>query len=313
MINSKTYYPRDMIGYADKPIDPKWPNKSKIALQFVLNYEEGGENCILHGDQASEAFLSEIVSAEAFMGQRHLSIESNYEYGSRVGVWRILELFKDFDIPITMFAVAMAIQRNPTLADYLGKHNYDICSHGYRWINYQNISEDLEREHLHKSIEILTEAMGKRPLGWYTGRDSINTRNLVIEEGGFLYDSDAYNDDLPYFATEAPKGIEHLVIPYTLDVNDMRFATPQGFNSGDQFFTYLKDSFDALYLEGEKAPKMMSIGMHGRLLGRPGRIMAMRRFLEYVSKFDDVWFCTREEVAKHWIENFGTVDKEINL
>lgn len=313
MIDSDNAYPRDMIGYGNDPINPKWPNKSKIALQFVLNYEEGGENCILHGDKASEAFLSEIISAEAFVGQRHLSIESMYEYGSRVGVWRILELFKDFDIPVTMFAVAMALQRNPKLADYLGSHNYDICSHGYRWINYQNISEEIEREHLYKSIEILEQTVGKRPLGWYTGRDSINTRKLVIEEGGFLYDSDAYNDDLPYFSKEAPKGVEHLVIPYTLDVNDMRFATPQGFNSGDQFFNYLKDSFDALYLEGEKAPKMMSIGMHCRLLGRPGRIMAMRRFLEYVTQFDDVWFCTREEVARHWIDNFGDSKKGIHI
>lgn len=311
MINSHDSYPRDMVGYGNNLVNPKWPNNSRVALQFVLNYEEGGENCILHGDKASEAFLSEIISAEAFVGQRHLSIESNYEYGSRVGVWRILELFKNFDIPVTMFAVAMALQRNPKLADYLGNNNYDICSHGYRWISYQDVSEELEREHLYKSIEILKETVGKRPLGWYTGRDSINTRKLVIEEGGFLYDSDAYNDDLPYFSKEAPKGVEHLVIPYTLDVNDMRFATPQGFNAGDQFFNYLKDSFDTLYLEGEKAPKMMSIGMHCRLLGRPGRIMAMRRFLEYVSKFDDVWFCTREEVAKHWIDNFGSPQKGV--
>ena len=303
-------YPRDMIGYANNPINPKWPKKAKIAVQFVLNYEEGSENSVLHGDEFSETFLSEIINAQAF-DNRHKSMESLYEYGSRVGVWRILDLFKSFNIPVTIFGVAMAIARNPKLAEYLALHNYDICSHGYRWISYQNISEDIERDHLYKSIEVLEKMIGKRPLGWYTGRDSENTRKLVVEEGGFLYDSDAYNDDLPYFLTEVPKGHEHLIIPYTLDVNDMRFSSAQGFNSGDQFYTYLKDSFDALYIEGQTAPKMMSIGMHCRILGRPGRIMAMRRFLEYVSNFDDVWFCKREDVAKHWIENFG--EKRINI
>ena len=296
-------YPRDMIGYGNKPINPKWPNNAKIALQFVLNYEEGAENSVLHGDQYSETFLSEIIGAQAF-DNRHKSMESIYEYGSRVGIWRILELFKSFDIPITVFAVAMAISRNPKLAEYLALHDYDICSHGYRWINYQNISEDIEREHLHKSIEILEKMIGKRPLGWYTGRDSENTRKLVVEEGGFLYDSDAYNDDLPYFTNEISSK-PHLVIPYTLDANDMRFTTNQGFNTSDHFFNYLKDSFDALYLEGSYAPKMMSIGMHCRIIGKPGRIMGMRRFLEYVKSFDDVWFCTRLDMANHWIDNFG--------
>lgn len=303
-------YPRDMIGYANNPIDPKWPKNAKIALQFVLNYEEGAENSILHGDEASEAFLSEIIGSQTF-SSRHKSMESIYEYGSRVGVWRILELFKSFNIPVTIFGVAMAIARNPKLAEYLALHDYDICSHGYRWISYQNIPEEIEREHLYKSIEILERMIGKRPLGWYTGRDSVNTRKLVVEEGGFLYDSDAYNDDLPYFAKDVAKDIEHLVIPYTLDTNDMRFATPQGFNSGEQFYRYLKDSFDALYLEGSTSPKMMSIGMHCRIIGRPGRIMAMRRFLEYVSNFEDVWFCKREDIAKHWIENFGEKKVEI--
>jgi len=303
-------YPRDMIGYANEPINPKWPNKAKLAVQFVLNYEEGSENCVLHGDEASEVFLSEIINAQAFTS-RHKSMESIYEYGSRVGVWRILELFKSFNIPVTIFGVAMALARNPKLAEYLALHNYDICSHGYRWLSYQNIEESIERDHLYKSIELLEKMIGKRPIGWYTGRDSENTRKLIVEEGGFLYDSDAYNDDLPYFATDVPKDVEHLVIPYTLDVNDMRFASAQGFNSGDQFFTYLKDSFDALYLEGQTAPKMMSIGMHCRILGRPGRIMAMRRFLEYVSNFDDVWFCKREDIAKHWIRNFG--EKRIEI
>ncbi|MBU3013910.1 allantoinase PuuE [Poseidonibacter lekithochrous] len=300
----KESYPRDMIGYGNNPIQAKWPNKAKIAVQFVLNYEEGSENCILHGDEASEVFLSEMNNPKAFIGQRHKSIESLYEYGSRVGVWRILELFKEYQIPVTIFAVAMAVARNPKLAEYLAKYDYDICSHGYRWINYQNISKDIERDHLYKSIEVLEKMIGKRPLGWYTGRDSENTRQLVVEEGGFLYDSDAYNDDLPYFATDVPKDIQHLVIPYTMDNNDMRFG-PSGFNHSDQFFNYLKDSFDALYLEGNKTPKMMSVGMHCRILGKPGRIMAMRRFLEYVRSFDDVWFCSRLDVANHWINNFG--------
>jgi len=297
-------YERDMIGYGNNPIQAKWLNKAKIAVQFVLNYEEGSENCILHGDEASEVFLSEMNNPKAFIGQRHKSIESLYEYGSRVGVWRILELFKEYQIPVTIFAVAMAVARNPKLAEYLAKYDYDICSHGYRWINYQNISKDIERDHLYKSIEVLEKMIGKRPLGWYTGRDSENTRQLVVEEGGFLYDSDAYNDDLPYFATDVPKDIQHLVIPYTMDNNDMRFG-PSGFNHSDQFFNYLKDSFDALYLEGNKTPKMMSVGMHCRILGKPGRIMAMRRFLEYVRSFDDVWFCSRLDVANHWINNFG--------
>jgi len=297
-------YERDMVGYGNNPIQAKWLNKAKIAVQFVLNYEEGSENCILHGDEASEVFLSEMNNPKAFIGQRHKSIESLYEYGSRVGVWRILELFKEYQIPVTIFAVAMAVARNPKLAEYLAKYDYDICSHGYRWINYQNISKDIERDHLYKSIEVLEKMIGKRPLGWYTGRDSENTRQLVVEEGGFLYDSDAYNDDLPYFATDVPKDIQHLVIPYTMDNNDMRFG-PSGFNHSDQFFNYLKDSFDALYLEGNKTPKMMSVGMHCRILGKPGRIMAMRRFLEYVRSFDDVWFCSRLDVANHWINNFG--------
>ncbi|RXJ87334.1 allantoinase PuuE [Arcobacter sp. CECT 8985] len=300
-------YPRDLIGYSNEPINPKWPNNAKVALQFVLNYEEGAENCILHGDEASEVFLSEMNNPQAFIGQRHKSMESLYEYGSRVGVWRILELFKDFDIPVTIFAVAMAVARNPKLAEYLALNNYDICSHGYRWINYQTIEESIERDHLYKSIEILEKMFGTRPLGWYTGRDSENTRKIVVEEGGFLYDSDAYNDDLPYFAPEITT-TEHLVIPYTMDNNDMRFIFG-GFTHSNQFYNYLKDSFDALYLEGNKSPKMMNIGMHCRILGKPGRIMAMRRFLEYVKGFDDVWFATRGEIANHWINNFGNKGK----
>ncbi len=293
-----------MVGYGKDPIHPKWPNKARIAVQFVLNYEEGAENSILHGDNASEAFLSEIVGAKAYEGVRHMSMESIYEYGSRAGVWRILNLFKEFDVPVTIFAVALAIARNRELADYLVEQNYDICAHGFRWIDYQFVDEKTEREHIKDCISVLTEYLGKRPEGWYTGRNSPNTRRLIVEEGGFLYDSDTYDDDLPYWSNEFGAEKKHLIIPYTLDVNDMRFASPQGFNSGDQFFNYLKDTFDALYLEGEVSPKMMSVGMHARILGRPGRIMAMRRFLEYVKTFDNVWLCSRREIADHWYKNF---------
>ena len=305
LIESLNHYPRNMTGYGSGSTHPQWPNKARIALQFVLNYEEGGENCVLHGDKASEAFLSEIVGAKPYDGVRHMSMESLYEYGSRVGVWRVLDLFREFEIPITVFAVAMAIVRNQELVDYLFDERYAICAHGLRWIDYQFIDEKTEREHMKNCIALLkTFFYGKRPLGWYTGRNSPNTRRLVIEEGGFLYDSDSYDDDLPYWVEGKSEKEKHLVIPYTLDVNDMRFATPQGFNSGDQFFNYLKDSFDALYLEGKTHPKMMSIGMHARILGRPGRIMAMRKFLEYVRTFNDVWFCTRKQIADHWYENF---------
>lgn len=304
IIQSLNSYPRNMVGYGKDPIHPKWPNKARIAVQFVLNYEEGAENSILHGDNASEAFLSEIVGAKAYEGVRHMSMESIYEYGSRAGVWRILNLFKEFDVPVTIFAVALAIARNRELADYLVEQNYDICAHGFRWIDYQFVDEKTEREHIKDCISVLTEYLGKRPEGWYTGRNSPNTRKLIVEEGGFLYDSDTYDDDLPYWSDEFGVEKKHLIIPYTLDVNDMRFASPQGFNSGDQFFNYLKDTFDALYLEGEVSPKMMSVGMHARILGRPGRIMAMRRFLEYVKTFDNVWLCTRREIADHWYKNF---------
>jgi putative urate catabolism protein len=293
-----------MTGYGKESIHPNWPNNAKIAVQFVLNYEEGGENSILHGDDASETFLSEIIGAKAYQGARHMSMESLYEYGSRSGVWRILRLFEEFNIPITIFAVGLAIARNRQLADYLVDHNYDICAHGFRWIDYQFVEEEVERSHIKDCISILTEFLGKRPEGWYTGRNSPNTRKLIIEEGGFLYDSDAYDDDLPYWANEFDTDSKHLIIPYTLDVNDMRFASPQGFNSGDQFFNYLKDSFDALYREGETSPKMMSVGMHARILGRPGRIIAMRKFLEYISTFDNVWLCSRREIADHWYKNF---------
>ncbi len=291
-------YPRDLIGYGPAPPRANWPGGARVAVQFVMNYEEGGENCILHGDAASEAFLSEIVGAQPREGQRHMSMESIYEYGSRVGVWRLLDLFRDRQIPITVFAVAMALERNPRVAEVALKDGHEICSHGYRWIDYANLPEAVEREHLHKAIEIIARIAGERPLGWYTGRTSVNTRRLVAEEGGFLYDADDYSDDLPFWSRMA--GRPHLIVPYTLDTNDMRFATPQGFNSGDQFFAYLRDAFDALHAEGAENPRMMSIGLHCRLIGRPGRIRALERFIEHAQKHDRVWFCRRIDIARHW-------------
>ncbi|QUJ68576.1 allantoinase PuuE [Photobacterium sp. GJ3] len=294
-------YPRNLIGYGAVPPHPRWPNDARVAVSFVLNYEEGGERCILHGDSESEAFLSEIPAAQPFPGQRHISMESIYEYGSRAGVWRILRLFKEYDVPLTIFGVAMALERHPDVAKAFVDAGHEICSHGYRWIDYQNMDESAERDHMMKAIEIIRNLTGERPYGWYTGRTGPNTRRLVAEEGGFLYDSDAYDDDLPYWHEEGPK--PQLVIPYTLDVNDMRFATVQGFNAGDQFFNYLKDTFDTLYEEGATAPKMMSVGLHCRLIGRPGRIAALRRFLDYVQQHDNVWLCRRIDIAKHWHEH----------
>ncbi|MEZ9423010.1 allantoinase PuuE [Vibrio lentus] len=291
-------YSRNLIGYGANPPNPQWPGNARVAVSFVLNYEEGGERCLLHGDDESEAFLSEIPSAQPIKGERHISMESIYEYGSRVGVWRVLRLFDEYEIPLTVFAVAMAIERHPDVAKAMVEAGHEICSHGYRWIDYQYIDESEERDHMTKAIEIIQQVTGQRPQGWYTGRTGPNTRRLVAEERGFLYDSDAYDDDLPYWHTET--GHPQLVIPYTLDVNDMRFSTAQGFNSGEQFFQYLKDTFDTLYMEGETAPKMMSVGLHCRLIGRPGRIAALRRFLDYVKQHDSVWLCRRIDVAKHW-------------
>jgi putative urate catabolism protein len=291
-------YPRDLIGYGPDSIDPKWPNNAKIAISFVLNYEEGGERCLLHGDNESEAFLSEMPGAVPLAYQRNLNMESCYEYGSKAGVWRLLRLFAKYQINVTVFAVAMAIERYPDVAKAMAQAGHEICSHGYRWIDYQNMDIDEEQEHLDKAIAIIKQITGERPLGWYTGRNSTNTRPLVMQEGGFLYDSDAYDDDLPYWLNNNGKG--HLVIPYTLDINDMRFATPQGFNSGEQFYQYLKDSFDTLYAEGEHSPKMMSVGLHCRLVGRPGRIAALERFIAYVSSHQDVWITRRIDIAKHW-------------
>jgi len=291
-------YPRDLTGYGPTVPVANWPGGARLALQFVLNYEEGGENCILHGDQASEAFLSEIVGAQAWPGQRHMSMESIYEYGSRVGVWRLLDLFERKSVPITLFAVAMALERNPQVAEAAVKAGHEICSHGYRWIDYRDVPEEVEREHLHKSIEIIQRLTGERPLGWYTGRTSENTRRLVVEEGGFLYDADDYNDDLPFWTRVT--GTDHLVVPYTLDANDMRFATPQGFNSGEQFLAYLRDAFDTLYAEGARTPRMMSVGLHCRLAGRPGRFLAVERFIDHALRHEGVWFCRRIDIARHW-------------
>ena len=303
-------YPRDMIGYGAAPPDPKWPGNARIAVQFVLNYEEGGENCILHGDDASESFLSEIIGAAPIPDARHISMESIYEYGSRTGVWRVLRLFEKYDLPLTIFGVAMALERNPDVARAFIDHGHEICSHGYRWINYQNVPEAVERDHMHRAIEIIERLTGERPLGWYTGRTSPNTRRLVAEEGGFLYDADAYDDDLPHWIEAA--GRHQLVVPYTLDANDMRFAALQGFNSGDQFFTYLKDSFDTLYEEGENSAKMMSVGLHCRLVGRPGRIAALKRFIEYARDHKSVWFCRRIDIARHWHEHHPPIAKMVS-
>ncbi len=296
-------YPRDMVGYGGKPPQITWPQEARLAVQFVINYEEGGENCILHGDPASEAFLSEIVGAQALPGVRHMNMESIYEYGSRSGFWRLHRLFSTRGIPVTVYGIAMALMRNPEAVAAMQAADWEIASHGYRWIDYQYVDEATERSHLQRAIAIHQAVTGSRPLGWYTGRNSPNTRKLVIEDGGFLYDADSYGDDLPYWVNSAAK--PHLVIPYTLDNNDMRFATNQGFNSGDQFFTYLRDAFDTLYLEGETAPKMMSIGLHCRLAGRPGRAAALARFLDYVQGFDRVWLCKRIDIAHHWHQNYS--------
>jgi putative urate catabolism protein len=289
-------YPRDLVGYGRKPPPAKWPRGARIAVNFVLNYEEGGENAVLHGDKASEAFLSEIIGAPALEGVRHMSMESIYEYGSRVGVWRILELFARYEFPLTVFGVAMAMERNPAVVDAFLKAGHEIASHGWRWINYQYVPLDVEREHMQRAIEIHRRLTGERPAGWYTGRTSPNTRQLVVERGGFVYDADDYNDDLPWYDTRYGK--PQLVVPYTLDANDMRFATAQGFNSGDQFFGYLKDAFDVFYAEGGR---MMSVGLHCRLVGRPGRLASLERFLKYV-RGKKVWITRRIDIARHWLK-----------
>ncbi len=293
-------YPRDLVGYGAQPPQAKWPGKARIALQFVLNYEEGGENSVLHGDRASEAFLSEIVGAQPVEGARHMSMESLYEYGSRAGVWRVLDLFRRHRMPLTVYGVAMAMERNPAAVDAFLRAGHEVASHGWRWINYQHMPIDEEREHMRRAIEIHRRLTGERPLGWYTGRTSPNTRRLVVEEGGFVYDADDYSDDLPWYdgRYRDKSGKPQLVVPYTLDANDMRFATPQGFNSGEQFYQYLKDSFDVLYAE---EGRMMSVGLHCRLAGRPGRLKSLEKFLKYV-KGKKVWVARRVDIARHWLK-----------
>jgi len=301
-----TDYPRDLVGYGRQPPHPRWPGGARIALQFVLNFEEGAENCVLDGDATSEVFLSEIVNAQAFP-MRHMSMESLYEYGSRAGLWRVLRTFERHHLPLTVFAVAAAVRRHAEAAAAFKELGHEIACHGLRWISYQQVDVATERAHMAEAIEILRDTFGAAPLGWYTGRDSPQTRLLVVEHGGLVYDSDSYADDLPYW-TEVAVGahlVSHLVVPYALDTNDMRFATAQGFNSGSQFFDYLTAAFDTLYREGDPngldQPKMLSIGLHCRLAGRPGRIAALERFLEYVLQRQDVWICRRIDIARHWI------------
>jgi putative urate catabolism protein len=299
-----TAYPRDLKGYGRNPPHPKWPGDANIAVQFVLNYEEGGENNILHGDAASEAFLSEIVGAAAWPGQRHWNMESIYEYGARAGFWRLWRMFSSRNIPLTIYGVATAMQRSPEQVAAMMEAGWEIASHGLKWIEHKDMTEDAERAQIAEAIRLHTEVTGERPLGWYTGRCSMNTTRLVMEEGGFMYSSDDYSDELPYWLKK-PDGNRHLIIPYTLDANDMRFATPQGFNTGDHFLSYLKDSFDCLYEEGKNgAPRMMSIGLHCRLVGRPGRALALQKFLDYVQAHDKVWLARRIDIAKHWHANF---------
>ena len=290
-----TDYPRDLRGYGEHPPAADWPGGARTAVQFVINYEEGAENCVLHGDASSEAFLSEIVGAEPVVGQRHMNMESMYEYGARAGFWRLHRLFAGHNVPATVFGVAMALQRNPEAVAAMHAQNWEIASHGLRWIDYQSIDEETERRHFHEALQLHTEITGARPLGWYLGRCSPQTHRIAAEDGRFEYNSDTYSDDLPYwdYSFKTPQ----LMVPYTLDANDMRFATAQGFNSGQQFYDYLKDTFDVLHAEGGR---MMSIGLHCRLAGRPGRAAAVARFLDYVMSHDDAWIATRLEIARHW-------------
>jgi OHCU decarboxylase len=296
-----TTYPRDLIGYAKTPSKVQWPKLARIAVQFVINYEEGGESCVLHGDPASEAFLSELVGAQPWPGQRHMNMESIYEYGSRAGYWRLWRLFNERELPVTVFAVAMAMQRNPNVVASMNESGWEIATHGLKWIDYKDFDRDKEAQHIREAIRIHTAVAGEPPLGFYQGRCSANTLDIIMEEQGFLYSSDSYADDLPYWI-EGKNGPQ-LIVPYTLDANDMRFATAQGFNAGDQFYNYLKDSFDVLYQEGSNTPKMLSIGLHCRLAGRPGRSAALARFLDYVQRHDQVWVARRIDIARHWVRH----------
>jgi putative urate catabolism protein len=301
-------YPRDLIGYGRNPPDPRWPGRARVAVQFVLNYEEGGERSILHGDKESEAFLSDVLGAVPWPGQRHMNVESMYEYGSRAGFWRLWRLFGARKLPITVFGVARALARNLDAVAAMREAGWEIASHGLKWIDYKDTPEAEERADLIEAIRIHTKVTGARPLGWYTGRTSVNSLKLVLEEGGFTYSSDSYADDLPYWV-KGPKG-PHVIVPYTLDANDMRFVNAQGFAGSDEFFAFLRDAFDVLYAEGHDAPKMMSIGLHCRLTGRPGRTAGLARFLDHIAKHDRVWVATRLDIARHWInEHRALADK----
>ena len=292
-------YPRDLIGYGRNPPDPRWPGGARIAVQFLLKYEEGGENSVLHGDAASEAFLSEIPSAQPLKGVRHMNMESIYEFGSRVGFWRLWRMFTERGLPLTVYGVAMALDRHRDAVAAMQEAGWEIASHGLRWIDYQFLPPEEERAHMREAIRLHTEVTGERPEGWYTGRCSPNTLKLAVEEGGFTYFADSYADELPYWVTV--DGKPQLIVPYTLDANDMRFAIIAGFTAGDQFFNYLKDSFDVLHEEGRRgAPKMLSVGLHCRLVGRPGRAAALGRFLDYVRQHEDAWVCRRIDIARHW-------------
>jgi putative urate catabolism protein len=292
-------YPRDLVGYGQHPPDPRWPGGARLALSIVVNYEEGGERSVLHGDTESETFLQEVVGIPASVGGRNLTVESMYEYGTRVGLWRLLKMFADRDVKVTFFAVAMALERHPEAAKAIVEAGHEVMSHGWRWIDYQFVPEEVERDHVTRAVEAITRLTGSRPLGWYTGRMSEHTRRLVVEEGGFLYDCDAYNDDLPYWVIES--GRPHLVIPYTLDQNDMKTVSPGGFATGQDWLDYVRDAFDVLYAEGATSPKMMSVGLHLRLIGRPGRAASLARFLDHVAQHDGVWICRRVDIARHWI------------
>jgi len=292
-------YPRDMVGYGGRPPRADWPGDARVAVQFVLNYEEGAENNVLHGDAAAETFLSDMVGAQAVHGQRNMAMESLYEYGSRAGFWRLHDLFAQRRAPLTVFGVAMAMARNPQAVEAMVTAGWEIASHGYRWIDYQNVPLEIEREHIAKAIELHASVTGERPLGWYQGRTSPNTARLVVEEGGFVYDADSYADDLPYY--DHRYGRPQLIVPYTLEANDMKFAALNGFTTGDQFFAYLKDAFDILYTEGLAAPKMMSVGLHCRIAGRPARAAAVARFLDYIQAHDRVWIARRIDIARHWL------------
>lgn len=294
-------YPRDLIGYGRTPPHAAWPNDARLAVQFVVNYEEGGENTVLNGDHRSEVFLNETPGGLPIRGRRNVSMDSMYEYGSRVGFWRLMRLFEERGLRFTSYAVGLALELNPDAALAMKEAGHEIASHGWRWIDYQHVPEDVERAHLDKVLELHDRLLGEQPVGWYTGRTSPISRHLIVENGGFLYDSDAYNDELPYWVSVA--GTDHLVIPYTLDQNDMKFAVPPGFTDTDAFFRYLKDSFDVLYAEGDAAPKMMNIGLHCRLAGKPGRAAALARFMDYVLEHDRVWVARREDIARHWIEH----------